>query len=182
MQLVDEEDDGPLGFRDLLEHRFEAFLEFTAKLGAGDERTHVEGDDTLVLQAFRHVAAMNALGEALDDRGLANARFADQHRVVLHAARQHLDDPANFLVAADHRIELALLGELGQITAIFFERFIGRFRVLGGHALMASHVLNRLGQARAVQAELFEDAAGRAVVVEHGQEEMLDGDEIVLHF
>jgi uncharacterized protein YjiS (DUF1127 family) len=47
-------------------------------------------------------------GRALDDRGLADAGLADQHRVVLGAAREHLDDAADLLVAADDRIELAL--------------------------------------------------------------------------
>jgi hypothetical protein len=45
----------------------------------------------------------------LDDRRLANARLADQHRIVLGATLQHLDGAADFIVTADHRIELALL-------------------------------------------------------------------------
>ena len=43
-----------------------------------------------------------------DDRGLADAGLADQHRVVLGAPLQHLDRAADLVVAADHRIELAL--------------------------------------------------------------------------
>ena len=62
----------------------------------------------LVLQAFGHVAADDALGESFDDGGLADARFADQHRVVFGPARQNLDHAADLLVAADDRIELAL--------------------------------------------------------------------------
>ena len=62
----------------------------------------------LVLQPFGHVAADDALGQALDDGRLADARLADQHRVVLGAPRQHLDDAADLLVAADDRVELAL--------------------------------------------------------------------------
>ena len=73
----------------------------------------------LVLEPFRHVAADDALGQPFDDGRLADARLADQHRVVLGAPRQHLDDPANLLVAADDRIELALGGHLRQIAAIF---------------------------------------------------------------
>ena len=61
----------------------------------------------LLLQAFRHFAVDDALREAFDDRGLADAGLADQHGVVLRAPLQHLDRAADFLVAADHRIELA---------------------------------------------------------------------------
>ena len=55
---------------------------------------------------------IDAAGEPFDDRRLADAGLADEHRVVLGAARQHLDDAADLLVAADHRIELALARQL----------------------------------------------------------------------
>ena len=97
-----------LRFLHFLEHRFESLLELAAVLGAGDERAHVERDDRLVLQPLGHVAANDALGQALDDGRLADAGLADEHRVVLGAAREHLDDAANLLVAADDRIEFAL--------------------------------------------------------------------------
>src|SRR5216683_697731 len=50
--------------------------------------------------AFRHIAANDPRRQSFDDGGLADAGFADQDRVVLGAARQHLDDAANLLVAA----------------------------------------------------------------------------------
>ena len=56
---------------------------------------------------LRNVAGDDPLGEALDDRGLADAGVADQHRVVLRAPREDLDDAADLLVAADDRVELA---------------------------------------------------------------------------
>ena len=36
-----------------------------------------------VAEAVRHIGAHNALSEALDDGGLADAGLADEHRVVL---------------------------------------------------------------------------------------------------
>ena len=74
VQLVDEQDDLALGVLDLLEHGLEALLELAAVLGAGDERAEVERDDPLVLQALGHVAADDALREALGDGGLARRR------------------------------------------------------------------------------------------------------------
>jgi hypothetical protein len=68
----------------------------------------VERDDALVLEALGDVAGDDALGEALDDGGLADAGLADEHRVVLGAARKHLDHPADLGVAADDRVQLAL--------------------------------------------------------------------------
>ena len=91
VQLVDEEQDPALGGLDLLQHGLEALLELAAVLRARDERAHVEREDRLVAQALRHVAAHDALREALDDGRLADARVADQHRVVLGLAREDLD-------------------------------------------------------------------------------------------
>ena len=107
VQLVDEQQDPALGGLDLLQHRLQPLLELAAVLRARDQRAHVEGEDRPVLQPLGHVAADDPLRQPLDDRGLADARVADQHRVVLRLARQDLDHAADLGVAADHRVELA---------------------------------------------------------------------------
>ena len=63
-----------------LEDGFQALFELAAEFRAGDQRAHVERDDALFFQAFGNVAAHDALGEAFDDGGLADAGLADQHR------------------------------------------------------------------------------------------------------
>ena len=77
--------------------------------------------------------------QAFDDGGFADARFADQHRIILGAARQHLDHPANFIVAADHRIELALARQVGEVAAVLFQRLIFFFWIRIGDALGAAN-------------------------------------------
>ena len=67
-------------------------------------------DDALVFHRVRHIAGNDAAGEALDDGGLADAGLADEHRVVLGAAGEHLQHAADLVVAADDRIDLALRG------------------------------------------------------------------------
>ena len=52
------------------------------------------------LQRGRHVARHDALRQALRHRRLAHARLADQHRVVLGAARQDLDGAPHLVVPA----------------------------------------------------------------------------------
>ena len=139
VQLVDEADDLAVGIDDFLDHGLEAVFEFAAELGAGDHAAEVDGHQLLVLELIGHVAADDALGEAFDDGGLADARFADQHRVVLGAAAEHLHDAADFVVAADHRIELALAGGFGEIVRVAFQRLIFGLRILVGDALRAAH-------------------------------------------
>ena len=122
VQFVDEQDDVAFLLGEVVEHALEALLELAAELGPGDQRAHVEREDALVAQALGHFAVDDAQREAFDDRGLADAGLADQHRVVLGATLQHLDRAADFVVAADDRIELALLGTLGQVDRVFLER------------------------------------------------------------
>ncbi len=116
VQLVDEDDDvGALG--QLLHDRLEPLLELAPVLGAGDDQRDVERQDALVGQEVRHVAVVDLLRQPLDDGRLADARFADQHRVVLGAAAEHLLHPLQFVVAADQRVERVLHRRFGQIAA-----------------------------------------------------------------
>ena len=85
VQLVDEQNDvAALG--DLLHHLLQALLELTAVLRPGDERREVERVDLLALEDLRDLARGDARGEPFDDSGLADARLADEHRIVLLAA------------------------------------------------------------------------------------------------
>ncbi len=74
VELVDEQDDASLGLLDLLEDGLEALLELAAVRGARDERAHGDRHDAAVAEALRDVAGDDALGESLDDRGLARRR------------------------------------------------------------------------------------------------------------
>ena len=121
----------PCGVGDFLEDRLQPLLELAAILRAGDERAHVERDDPLVLQPFGHVLPHDPLRQPFDDGGLADAGLADEHRVVLGAARQHLDHAPDLVVAADDRIELALARQLGEVAAVALERLVGALRDSG---------------------------------------------------
>ena len=92
VQLVDEQDDVAAAL-DLLEDLLEALLEVAAVAAAGHQRPEIEGVELLVLDGGGHVVGGDALGETLHDGGLADAGFADEHRVVLGAPRQHLHHP-----------------------------------------------------------------------------------------
>jgi hypothetical protein len=182
VQLVDEEDDLALGVLDRLEHGLEPLLELTAVLGARDERAHVEGDDALALQPLGHVPPHDPLGEPLHDRRLADARRSDQHRVVLRAPGEDLDHPADLLVAADDRVELALLGEGRQVAPVLLERLVGPFRGRARHALTAPDRRRGLEQLLAGEAGGPEGLGNRAVL-DGGEREqqVLDAHVLVLH-
>ena len=92
VQLVDEEQDASLRGLDLVQNRLQALLKFAAVFCAGDQRAHIQREDRLVLKRLRHVAAHDALRQPLGDGRLADARLADEHRVVLRLAREDADD------------------------------------------------------------------------------------------
>jgi hypothetical protein len=130
VDLVDEQDDvAALG--DLLHHLLEALLELAAVLRARDEGGEVQRVDLLALEQLGHVGVRDALREALDDGGLADAGLADEDRVVLRAAREDLHDPLDLGLATDDRIELAVGGELGQVAPELVEQLRGLLALAG---------------------------------------------------
>ena len=180
VHLVDEQDVGARGRCHLLQHRLEPLLELAAIFRAGDQRAHVERQELFVFQAFRHVAVDDAQRQAFDDRGLADAGLADQHRIVFGPAGQHLDGAADFLVAADHRIELAVARRLGEIARVFLQRVIGVFGRGGiGRAPFAQSLDGGVEILRR-HAGLREDLSGFAVLLQRQrQQQTLDSDEAV---
>ena len=134
VKFIDERDDLAVGLLDLVEHRLQPLLELTAVLRAGDHRCEIERDEGLAHEACRDVALDDSPRKALNDSGLADAWLADENRVVLRAAREHLDGAAHLLVAADDRVDLALARTRGQVDAVFLKGLKCLLWIRGRHA------------------------------------------------
>ena len=117
--------------------------------------------------------------ESLGDRGLAHARLADEHRVVLRAPREHLDDAADLVVATDHRVELALARVLGEVAAEALERLVLLLGVLARDAVAAAHFLQRAEHRVVGDAEPAEQVADAAGDLGHREEQVLGGEVVV---
>jgi hypothetical protein len=183
VKLVDEEDDLAVRVGDLLEDGLEALLELAAVLRAGDERAHVERHDSPVLQAFRHIAAHDALREPFGDRRLADARVSDEDRVVLRPPGEDLDDAADLLVSADDRVEQATARRIGQVATVLLERLVGCFRILVCHAVGSSDGLQCFDDRPRRDAGGSQDPLGGAArgILERGEQQVLGGDVVVVH-
>ena len=116
VQLVDEEDD-VLGLLELVHHGLHALLELAAVLRAGDKGRQIERHDALAVQDAGDLLLDDPHRQSFGDGGLAHARLADQHGIVLLPAAQDLGDALDLLFAADDRVEFVLRGELRQIVA-----------------------------------------------------------------
>ena len=182
VQLVDEQQDPPLGGADLAEDRLEPLLELAPVLRPGEHRGQVEREDGLVAQPLRHVAADDPLGQPLHDGGLADPGVADQHGVVLGLARQDLHHPADLGVAADHRVELAGPGVGDQVAPVLLQRLVGDLGHRGGDPLVAAHAGQRGQERLAGQPVLLQAPAARGgrALVDQGEQQVLDRDVLVL--
>ena len=138
-----------------------------------------------------HLAADDVGGEALDDGGLADAGLADEHRVVLGAARQHLHDALDLLLAPDHRVELLVARELREVATELVEHQRAALRGLGGGAAALGRAFLRAGvagqelddllaDARQVGAELDEHLRGDALAFADEPEEDVLGADVVV--
>ena len=137
MHLIDEEQDLALRFDDLIENALQTFLKLAAILRTSHQRAHIQRIQNLILQGFRHIASHDAARQALDDCRLADTRLADEHRIVLRPARQDLDRTTDLLIAADHRVQLAMPRGIREIAAIFLERLIALLRMIARDILLA---------------------------------------------
>ncbi len=100
------------------------------------QRAHVEREHGGVAQHVRHFAVDDAARQAFGDRGLADAGLADEQRIVLLAAAQHLDGAVDLGLAADQRIDLALARLLVEVDAIGVERVALLLLLVAGLAVV----------------------------------------------
>ena len=130
---------------DLVDDLLQPLLEVAPVAGPGDQPGQVEPDQALVVERVGHVPVDDALGDALGDRGLADAGLADEHRVVLRPARQHLDRLLDLGLAADHRVDPVIAGHRGEIGAELVEGGGVRRRLpAGARAAARGRLLQRL--------------------------------------
>ena len=193
MEFVDEKNDIFVA-TDFIHHRLDALLELAAIFCAGDHEGQVECDDAFFAEDFGNIARDDFLGEALGDRGLADARLTDEDGVVFATAAEDLDDPLDFVGTADDGVEFPFARLLGEIAPEGFERgsFRGGLRsagsfgrhgvvVIGGSEIRIEFLEDFVAGALDVDFEILENAGGNAFAfAEQAEEHMLGADIRVL--
>src|SRR5207247_2102048 len=156
---------------------------------AGHERADVEREHALALERFGHVALDDAVREALGDRGLSDARLADERGVVLRAAAQDLDDALDLLLPTDDRIELLRFGHRREVDAELVQRGrlgaggfpAGRGRLRRRGVLLAERRDDLVTDLLEGYAKRFEHAGGDALALaDQTQQQMLGADVVVV--
>ena len=113
VDFVDENQRVAVVFGQVVQHGFKAFFKLAAIFRTGNQRGQIEYQQAFVAQAFGYFAVHNTLRQAFHNCGFAHARLADKHGVVFGTALQNLNRAADFVVAADYWVELAVAGALG---------------------------------------------------------------------
>ena len=182
VQLVDKEDDTPLGLLHLVEDGLQPLLKLAPVLGPGDEAAHIQGEDGLVLQTVGHVPLHDPLGQPLGNGGLTHAGLPDEDGIVFALAGEDADDIADLVVPADDRVQLVLAGPLHQVGAVLLQGVIGLLRVVTGDPLVApdrGQGLHHFFPGDVVGAEqLLQGAVG---TVQQAQQDVLHRDILILH-
>ena len=158
MDLVDEEYDLSVALRHFVDDRLQTLLKFALVFRSGHESSHVEREYLLGAEVFRYVAAHYPLGQALGYGGLAGARLAYEHGVVFGASAEYLEHAADLVVAAYHRIELALTGALIEVDGILVEGVVGLLCALVGGFLAFAQLVDRGFELLVGQSGILEDA------------------------
>ncbi len=181
VDLVDEEDRVVL----LLERfhdRLHALFEVAAVACAGEQCAEVERPDRRLPEVLGCGLLVDRLGEAFDDRGLADAGVTEEQRIVLPAPREDVDDALELGLAADQRIDLAggcARDELGcvgleriAVRAPAFLVFAGRHRLPPDEPVLADAVRHEARDGESGDALLLQQMDGEAL----GLAEELDQD------
>ena len=171
VQLVDEQNDPAFLFRPFLQHGLQAFLEFAAVLGAGDHGAQIQREQALSLQTFRHLLVGDPQSQTFHDRGLADARLPDQHRVVLGAPLQNVHGAANFLVPSYDRVQLAFLGAARHVDGVFLQGAAQFFGPRFVHGLAAAELIDGRLQPRRLHSGVLHESRVLALVTCQGQQQ-----------
>ena len=144
MDLIDKKNDFPIRFSHFIDYGFQTFFKFTFIFGSGNQSPHIQRENLFRFQVLRHVAPHDTMCKTFGDRRLTDTRFANQDRVVFRTAAQDLKYTADFVVSADHRVQLAATGTFVQVDCIFTQRIICIFGRLAGYLISFPQLFNGL--------------------------------------
>ena len=183
VQLIDEEDNLAFALFHFIEDGLQTLFKLAAILGTGNQRAHVQREQLVAAQAFRHVALDDTEGQTFHNGRLAHAGFADEHGVVLRAPRKNTHHAPDFRITADNRVHLALTRRFHQVAGILAQGLERIFRRGARHTRAAAHAFHGLGKGSARDLVFLEDLAqrrGRRRIAQRGKK-MVNADVLVLH-
>ena len=182
VDLVDEEYDAALALGHLVHHALQSLLELTLVLCTGNQLSHVEREQLLVLQVLGNVAAHDSLRQTLHDGRLTRSRLTDKYRVVLRASREDLQHAPYFVVAADDGVEFSRTGIFHQVLRILRKALVVLVGALRLYLLSLPQFLDGLFHVLGVHSRILHNARCRGVHLQQGHHHGFHADELVAPF
>src|SRR2546429_471088 len=90
------------------------------------------------------------------------------------------EDAADLVVAPDHRVELSLLCKFGQISAELLQRLVLVLRILVGHPVRPTNVLDGAQECLVVGSGGAQRLAGGCLGLHQREQKVLGGDVLIL--
>ena len=181
MDLVDKEDDLPVGLGHLVHYGLEPLFELALILRTSDQCTHVEREDLFALQVFGHVAAHDTVRQPFSDGRLTDTRFTDQNRVVLRPPTQDLQHAPDLLIASDHGIKLTRPRAFVQVDGVLAQRVVRILGRLAGHVVALPQLVDGRAQLLLGHARILEHLRGIAPLGEERQDDVFERHVLIAH-
>ena len=174
MNLVDEEQNLPLGGNHLLHHGLQSLLKLALILRTRNERTHIKRINRLRADIFRHIPVDDTAGYSLGNGRLTDTRLTHQDGVVLRATRENLQDATNLLITPDNGVEFALSCLLIEVDGILAERIPLLRGSRGIDRRTLAEGADSLHQLLLARTLAFEQFGSRTTLCDKGQQEVFD--------
>ena len=107
VELINKHNDLTSAISNCFKNFFQAFFKFATEFSTCYEGSQVQSVQGFILQVFRHVTSYNASCQAFCNGSFTNARFTDEHGVILFTTAQDFDNTTDFFITTDNRIQLA---------------------------------------------------------------------------
>ena len=124
MDFVDKEDDTAIRANDFVDHTLQALFKFALIFSAGQQCAHIEREELLLAQIFRHVASDNAFCNAFYDGRLSRSRLTNQDWIILCTPTQNLQYAPNFFISPYHGVQLSATRFFDQVACKFSQCLI----------------------------------------------------------
>ena len=125
-----------------IQDSFDTLLIFSFVLCTCHERTHIQAEEPADKRCG-DISTCDPLSKPLRNSRLSYSRFTDQYRVIFRSPAQNPDDAPNLVIAADDRVEFALLSQSGQVDSVFGKRIEPCFCALAFNSSVAANLLDR---------------------------------------
>ena len=116
----------------------------------------------------------------LDHSRLSHTRFSNKNGVVLRPSAENANDPTDFVVATDNRVDLSVRSKSRQIDSVFRQGIKALLGIFGVNPTVSTNLVDSRFESGFGETDLLYDGLD-AGVLDKGEEEMVLSNERIVH-